>query len=258
MSVLTDSEIQKLVEEKELITEFSRDSLEGASYDMRVGRQYVKHGKIELINVDYPTLILQPGEFVVLRSLEELNMPRNLVGHNGIMSPWAKRGLVSLFSPQIDPGFCGFLTVPVFNAGDAPISINYMDKIFTVEFVRTAKNASYGWSERHGRQDRLVVPVAPSSVRPNLVDISVLQDEFRRLHMRFEQLNERQSEIDTELRVIQVRIGERREAKSYSIIKWTLLVAIATMFLALIVGVAGSDWMRTKALEMWQAISHGG
>lgn len=106
-------------------------------------------------------------------------MPLDLIGHNGIMSPWAKLGLVSLFSPQIDPGFKGFLIVPVFNAGDVPISITWKEKIFTVEFVRTTQKASFGWSEKHPEQDRMVIPVTPTHVRATLADIEPLQEKIK-------------------------------------------------------------------------------
>lgn len=113
MTVLVDHEIAELVGTDELIERFERSSLEGASYDMRLGKHYVRAGQVLLLTEQTPTLVIQPGDFVTLSSLEHINMPLNLVGHNGIMSPWAKRGLVSLFSPQIDPGFSGILIVPV-------------------------------------------------------------------------------------------------------------------------------------------------
>ena len=254
VSVLVDKEIRKLVEERELITNFAEQSLEGASYDMRVGPEYIKQGKIEPLDHGHPNLILQPGEFVLLRSLEELNMPLNLIGHNGIMSPWAKRGLVSLFSPQIDPGFSGFLTVPVFNAGDAPITIAYHDKMFTVEFVRTAKNASRGWSDRFGRQDKLSVLVSPSFVRPNLADIGVLQSAFHTLEHKFEQLSARQASVDSEFRVVEAMVGTRRDSNNRKLSAWNLLMAALALIFAVAIGVFGSDWLRTQVLEVFRAL----
>lgn len=181
MSVLVDTEIEHLVNAIGLIGEYSQESLEGASYDLRLGRSYVFKGEVHTLNEEDPTLVLEPGSFVVLTSLESLRMPLNLIGHNGIMSPWAKRGLVSLFSPQIDPGFEGMLTVPVFNAGDAPVSLDLGARIFTVEFARTSVDASYGWSERHGVQSALRAGVIPAVSRPSLSDLFALADQVRAL-----------------------------------------------------------------------------
>jgi deoxycytidine triphosphate deaminase len=183
MSVLVDTEIRALADSINLIESFSEDSLEGASYDMRLGSKYVFKGQVNTLTDEKPSLILEPGAFVVLTTYELLHMPLNLIGHNGIMSPWAKRGLVSLFSPQIDPGFKGMLTVPVFNAGDASITLDLATKIFTVEFAHTVKAASYGWSERHGVQKGLNAGVIPAVTRPSLSDLFGVVEEvdaFRR------------------------------------------------------------------------------
>lgn len=152
MSVLSMRTIQRLVDEQNLIENFDFGGLEGASYDMRMGSNFVKHGEKQLLIEQSPSLIIEPGDFVILSTLEILNMPLNVTGHNGIMSGWAKRGIVSLFSPQIDPGFRGFLVVPVFNAGDTPVTMSLRDKIFTVEFLYTDEPAPFAWADRFSAQ----------------------------------------------------------------------------------------------------------
>lgn len=251
MTVLIDHDIQELAGSINLIVDFNESSLEGASYDMRLGPQYIKHGMIETLTDQKPTLVLLPGEFAILRSLEELNMPLNIIGHNGIMSPWAKRGLVSLFSPQIDPGFCGFLVVPVFNAGDAPISINYQQKIFTVEFVKTMREASFGWSNKHGRQDHLEVPATPSHIRPNLFDIEALQKNFAAIQTRFGNIESQQLAVNSEFKVIQARLEDARNARMFRLTIWGLIITIIALIAGVIMGVAGSDWLRTQAAGLF-------
>lgn len=46
-SVLVDSDIRKLVSTQSLIEGFDAASLEGASYDLRLGHQFIKHGAVE-------------------------------------------------------------------------------------------------------------------------------------------------------------------------------------------------------------------
>jgi hypothetical protein len=116
----------------------------------------------------------------LLSTYEKLNIPLNIIGHNGIMSKWAKRGLVSLFSPQIDPGFKGMLIVPVFNAGDSDVSINLNEAIFTVEFTKITTSARQGWSARHGEQNTIKDLASPLINRPNLSDISRVEQELNR------------------------------------------------------------------------------
>lgn len=155
MTVIFDKEIKRRILDENLIQKFSYDNIWGASYDMRLGYECAKDGAVvDLKNNKIPSIM--PGEFVLLTTHESLNLPLNMVGRNGIMSKWAKRGLVSLFSPQIDPGFKGILVVPVFNAGDQEVLLKHMEKVFTVEFdVDPHAQASFGWSEKMGTQDRL-------------------------------------------------------------------------------------------------------
>jgi deoxycytidine triphosphate deaminase len=246
MSVLVDEEIQELVLSANLITSFVSSSLEGASYDMGLGAQYVKGGVIATLTEHNPTLTLASGEFAVLRTLEELNMPLDIIGHNGIMSPWAKRGLVSLFSPQIDPGFEGFLIVPVFNAGDAPIALTYKQTVFTVEFVRTSKKASRGWSSRHGRQDKLVVPVTPQHLRPNLLDFATLQSSAEALAEKIRLVQAEMLDIKTEHRIIQARVGIKRDRTALFYNRWRLIIALILCLVTFISGVLGADWLRRQ------------
>lgn len=178
MSVLVDENIERLVETKQLIEEFEKDCLQGASYDMRIGVEYMKRGEVQRFTEERPSIIMEPGEFIILTTHESLNMPNNLVGHNGIQSTWAKRGIVSLFSPQIDPGFCGILIVPLFNAGDTPVSMRFKQPVFTVEFVLTKEPASYGWSEKHGNQERIWPGIAPFITRPSLADLLEMKQKL--------------------------------------------------------------------------------
>jgi dCTP deaminase len=255
MSVLTDLDILELVNTTQLIVGFEKASLEGASYDLRLGHQYVKHGTIETLTDEHPTLVVAPGDFLVLRTLEELNLPLNIIGHNGIMSPWAKRGLVSLFSPQIDPGFEGFLVVPIFNAGDSSISVNYKQKIFTVEFVKTTRDASYSWSARHGRQDRLEVPIAPSQSGSHLPAIAALRKEMASMAEQIKLMELGHGKIGTQFDLIQDRMRDVRERRNLRIGKWTLIVALVTLLTGVVLGILGSDWVRENIFG--KSVSHG-
>lgn len=172
MTVLVSKEIEELSQTQQLIADFHKSNLEGASYDLRLGDQYIKGGVSKALSTSSPSLVLSPGEFALLSSREKLCFPLNLIGHNGLTSPWGRKGLVSLFSPQIDPGFKGVLFVPVFNAGDTDIVLTRNDKIFTVEFVRTNADAEWGWSERHGEQNDISArDNFPKILKANFSDI---------------------------------------------------------------------------------------
>lgn len=233
MSVLTKTTILKLLNQKSvppLIEDFENASLQGASYDMRLGAAYIKEGKELNLTDENPTLVIEPGDFVVLSTFEKINMPLNLIGHNGIMSPWAKRGIVSLFSPQIDPGFSGFLIVPVFNAGDASISISFKNEVFTVEFVKTDKAAPDGWAQRFGPQNKMPAPASPNAVRPNLIDI-------KKSEHAIEEMNEKLKVMDAQIKEFEKEVSYLKGVQSgKSILTSTTRVwlAVISAFVALL------------------------
>jgi dCTP deaminase len=259
VSVLVDRNIRELVNSNGLVEPFDESCLQAASYDLRVGRQYVRGGQVELLADSAPTYRLEPGDFAILTSLESLNLPLNIVGHNGLVSYWARRGLVTLFSPQIDPGFQGILYVPVFNAGDAAIPVTVGDKFFTVEFLRTTTKASYGWSERHGRQDRIQNLMVPSANRSNLADISRIEREVSRLEEVLRRLEgdtrtagmettSKLAELSSGLVVLENRINDWMAKRTLQLEKRTLLVGL----LALVVGIASSPIV----FLIWRALDN--
>ena len=234
MSVLVDHQIEELVKTHKLIERFDKRSLEGASYDMRLGSRYIRGGSFGTLTDDKPGIILRPGQFAILQSLEELNMPNDLIGHNGIMSAWAKRGLVSLFSPQIDPGFSGVLWVPIFNAGDMQVTLTLGDKIFTVEFVRTEKPASYSWTDRYGRQNRIAMPVSPSESRPDLSDVAFLQKDLQEVREKLAHLGEQQTSLSAEVSTLKQVFSVVREMHTVGLSKKSLIIALIALAVAFI------------------------
>jgi len=228
MSVLTHKGIKKLVDEANLISDFDEGSLEGASYDLKLGEQYIKGGETKTLTNNNRSLTLCPGEFALLSSHEKLSFPLNLVGHNGIMSPWAKRGLVSLFSPQIDPGFSGVLFVPVFNAGDTDITLTLLERIFTVEFVRTSGKADYGWSDpsHNGTQENLnSLITVPKMSKPNFSDIEKVSADI-------ESISTRLNNLEKDFRLLEKQANTSFNTNS---IKFALIVSVIALIVSVVI-----------------------
>jgi deoxycytidine triphosphate deaminase len=150
VSQLVDHQISQLVRSDRLIEHYDEAGLQGGSYDMRLGARYAADGEEGRLTEDRPTIIVEPGAFAVLTTVEVLHLPQNLVGRVGLVGPVAVQGLISLITPQIDPGFSGFLIIPVFNGGDEAIALVVNYRYFTIEFSRTEAPAKRNWALQHG------------------------------------------------------------------------------------------------------------
>ena len=81
---------------------------------------------------------IDPGKIAILSTIEELNMPSDLVGKIGIRLQFAHLGLTGLMGIQVDPLFGHNkererLYIRVANFGNDPIRLSEGDGVFTFE-----------------------------------------------------------------------------------------------------------------------------
>lgn len=149
--VLSDVDIQKFMSSGDVkITNFSGD-IEPASYDLRVGSNGILSDGI--IDISKKRCIKIPrGSTAVIYPCEEIKLSNKVAARYGLRSKFARRGLILLSGPQIDPGFEGILSVTVFNAGTDYVRIDHLEKFATIEFMELSSPASKGYSGPYQRQ----------------------------------------------------------------------------------------------------------
>lgn len=76
------------------------------------------------VRLDMPQeeMALQPGEFILVATVERFNMPRDLIGIVHDKSSWARRGL-AVQNTVIEPGWRGYLTLELTNHSPEPIML---------------------------------------------------------------------------------------------------------------------------------------
>ncbi len=223
-AVLVDREIEALARKEGLIEPFDEAFLKGASYDLRLGEEFSTGGQHQSLSAERISCKLEPGQFILLTSYERLKLPDDVVGHAGLISKWAQSGLISLFSPQIDPGFEGLIVIPLFNGGDAPIGLRIREPMFTVEFVRTTRPVARGWAADH--QALLGIP-SGVDVQMGRPDFSAISSEIGKL--------------DTQLSTLKARFEgftdgtSQRHVMSSTRAAWlAVLVALAALAVAVV------------------------
>lgn len=152
IGVLLSDQIRKLAVKYKMIYPFDEDnSLKAASYELRVGSKFGRAGiTCELKEGEKVTI--QPFDVVLIQTLETINLPRFVIARWNIRIKWAYRGLLWVGAPQVDPGFRGFLSCPLYNLSSKPVELQFGEQFAAMDFVRTTEvqpeSKEYKWDNR--------------------------------------------------------------------------------------------------------------
>jgi dCTP deaminase len=149
MSILSDHSIKDLCENWQefkltgpLVDPYCEPHVNPASYDMMLGNEFVVFDAEQQVCIDlaYPIsdgtsrkqvhadgepFILQPLQFALGVTVEKVNMPHDIAGRLDGKSSLARAGLlIHLTGGNIDPGFCGPITLEMFNVRRCPIILH--------------------------------------------------------------------------------------------------------------------------------------
>lgn len=141
---LSTSEIKKFIKEKNLIENFCEECIQQAGYDLRIDRFYILKGNakigvnernlpnIEELNVVNKLDIL-PGEYLLGKTIEKVNMPENLVGFIFNRSTLFRCGC-TIISAVVDPGYKGELIIGLKNLSNNTVEIEKGARISQIAF----------------------------------------------------------------------------------------------------------------------------
>ena len=105
-------------------------------------------GLTEVVEIeDENPFFLQPGEFVLVSTLEDITLPDDIVGRLEGKSSLGRIGLlINSTAGYVDPGWRGRLTMELSNVAKVPITLYSGMKIGQISFLRltTAAEHLYG------------------------------------------------------------------------------------------------------------------
>lgn len=120
----------------EWIHPFNAENLQPASYDLTLSEEYIIRDKKD----SSMTLILKPHSFILAASKERVELPSNVAADVKGRSSFGRKGIY-VFNGYIDPGFCGNVTVGLYNASDETISIDAGTRFCQLVFYDTETEA---------------------------------------------------------------------------------------------------------------------
>lgn len=133
--LLANKKLKDALDAGDLIIDPKPKELKAASIDLTLGEEafFASEESIRPLGPG-KLLVLPAGEMAIVITREKLQLKPNIVGHIGLRSHFARKGLVLLAGPQIDPGFHGNLHLTLCNLSPTEVALSYGQEFCTVEF----------------------------------------------------------------------------------------------------------------------------
>ncbi|OGM27235.1 hypothetical protein A2962_01855 [Candidatus Woesebacteria bacterium RIFCSPLOWO2_01_FULL_39_61] len=150
----------RLVKEGKLVENLSERELqnpEGAGFDLRIGEIYQTKGKgfLGILERETPKatvmasynerkiqkISLKPGEYYLMRTIETVNLPDDLIAYPQSRGTLHRSGVLLLCN-QVNPGYCGQLTFGLANLGNNIMEIEMGARVAHIIFEKVEGGGS--------------------------------------------------------------------------------------------------------------------
>jgi deoxycytidine triphosphate deaminase len=120
-----------------MIDPFCEDNLKPASYSLTLGPIYQVEGVDGILTVQKPTLTIPPNAMAFVSMREVLRLPHYIAARFNLSIRLVYQGLLLGTGPQVDPGFQGALSCPLYNLSNVPIRLVLGMHLATIDFETT-------------------------------------------------------------------------------------------------------------------------
>mgnify|MGYP001604795770 CR=1 FL=1 len=126
---------------------------EGAGFDIRIGELYKISGKgfMGVVERETPDMelvakfeegknvkvTLDPKVYYLMKTIEKVNMPEDLLAISTPRSTLFRSG-VYIFGGQVPPGYCGELSMGIYNFRDEPFDLEMGARVLHIMFSEVA------------------------------------------------------------------------------------------------------------------------
>ncbi len=144
-----------------LVSPFDEKQVKTAAYDLRVGWQYYVDDPpqeesgavgVRYLDSDHLTLQIRANQLVLVRTLENLAMPDDLVGHLSLKLDLLLQGVIMASQSQIDAGYAGPIFALLYNLTDSTVTLHHKKSFLRLEFAQLDQRTEQtyaGQFERH-------------------------------------------------------------------------------------------------------------
>jgi dCTP deaminase len=138
--------IIKRIENEQLVENSDiGECVKPASYELRVGSYYDWQLKERVSLKRGEAIALAPNGFLLVGSMETVNIPTDIIGMMYLRSTYARRGFVSWFQGIVDPGYKGGLTFALHNLTRDLVAIYGAERICHLVFEQLPEPVEEGY-----------------------------------------------------------------------------------------------------------------
>jgi dUTP pyrophosphatase len=144
MAVLGHEKIKEFIASSKILENFEEQNIQGSGVDLRIAKIYkIKSGsKLKKESRQMPEIeevassgsyVMKPGEYVLIETMEKVNMPANLVARMLPRSSMFRCG-INLATAVVDPGYCGKITVGMKNFSEHEVEVEIGSRVLQIVF----------------------------------------------------------------------------------------------------------------------------
>ena len=126
MAYLGTEKLKELINSRNVIVPNQNRVICGA-YELALGNEVFRTDsssqKKEFLDRDNEQVVINPGQFALLLTYEQVNIPIDKIAFISIKAGIKLKGLINVSGFHVDPGFSGKLVFSVYNAGSSQISL---------------------------------------------------------------------------------------------------------------------------------------
>ena len=147
--ILSDAGLYRALQNGDLIVSpIEENQIQPASIDLRLDRTLLNLDGEEFDIFD-ESYLLQPNEFILGSTLEYVEIPSTMVGIVDGRSSIGRLGvMIHITAGYIDAGYCGNITLEIYNVSNKPFKLKYGDSIcqLVIELLNEPCIRPYGTS----------------------------------------------------------------------------------------------------------------
>lgn len=139
-ALLNSADLRLYINIVKIIHPFDEDNLSGVTIKLSIGKIGVywneKGEKIEKDIKSDGSFCLKSNTIAYVQVYEYLRLPAYIISRFNLRVELAYKGILLGTGPIVDPGFCGYLNIPLHNLTNNDYYFNYNDSFIEMEFTK--------------------------------------------------------------------------------------------------------------------------